>query len=301
MQSEDRNSHFESPLRYPGGKACIFEFVSKFFYENGLVGMPYAEPYAGGAGLALKLLFRGYVSRIFINDLDFSIFAFWKTLLERNEDFCQWVKDVDVTVENWLYFKSLQAEKLTVDEFELAKSTFFLNRTNVSGVLMGGIIGGLDQKGKFKIDARFNKEDLLKRIRRIGTYKDQIEVSNCDGVGFIKELEDRNSSYFIYVDPPYLQKGKDLYLNAYQHNDHKNLAAQIGTLKKPWMVSYDYHDFILNLYQSHPRVKYRLSQATSNRVGDEILVFGPGLVFEESLAYLQDPIQISTSNSPVGA
>jgi DNA adenine methylase len=68
-------SQFPSPLRYPGGKSRIFPFVSQLFYENGMIGSSYAEPYAGGAGLALRLLFDEYVDKIYLNDLDKSIYG----------------------------------------------------------------------------------------------------------------------------------------------------------------------------------------------------------------------------------
>src|SRR5687767_14882815 len=97
---EKINSPFYSPLRYPGGKNCIFSFVSKIFYENGLIGSSYAEPYAGGSGLALRLLCEGYVDRIYINDLDKSIYTFWKVILGQPEEFCRWIDNVKVSVTN---------------------------------------------------------------------------------------------------------------------------------------------------------------------------------------------------------
>ena len=156
-----------SPLRYPGGKNCIFPFMSRFFYENDLVGIPYAEPYAGGAGLALHLLFEGYVSKIYINDLDPSIYLFWKAILNRTDEFCQWIESVPINLDTWRYYKEKYKEGVEVDEFEIAKCTFYLNRTNISGVLDAGPIGGYTQIAKYKIDARFNKNDLIKKIHNI--------------------------------------------------------------------------------------------------------------------------------------
>lgn len=225
MENNSKNSLFESPLRYPGGKACIFNFMSKLFYENNLIGSAYAEPYAGGSGLALKMLYNEYVSEIFINDLDKSIYKLWKTLTENNLSFCDWLEDVNVSIENWNYYKSILQNTELHSDFEIAKSTFFLNRTNISGVIKGGIIGGQEQKGKYKIDARFNKTDLLRRIRRIDNFKHRINVSNLDGVNFIKKLNRISEDIFIYIDPPYVQKGADLYMNFYSQKDHKK---QIG-------------------------------------------------------------------------
>lgn len=282
-------NHVYSPLRYPGGKNCIFKFVSSLFYENQLIGSSYAEPYAGGAGLALRLLFDEYVDRIYINDFDKSIYAFWKVVTERSDEFCAWISDVCISVDSWEYYKSIQENKDSVSSLELAKSTFFLNRTNISGVIKGGVIGGLEQKGKYKIDARFNKDALIQRIEKIARFNNRIIVSNKDGVAFLKKMDGRKEDIFIYLDPPYFQKGARLYMNFYVEKDHKKLSRYVGKLNKKWMVSYDNHEFILNLYSERKKLTHKLSQSASNRVGDEVLVFSDNVIFEESIRKLELP------------
>ncbi|MBP5540095.1 MAG: DNA adenine methylase [Bacteroidales bacterium] len=285
------NSH-RSPLRYPGGKACIFKFMTKLLEENDLVGTDYAEPYAGGAGLALKLMMEEYVGDIYINDLDPSIYAFWNVILTRPEDFCKWIEKVPVTVEQWLYYKQIQSDYKTADSFELAKSTFFLNRTNVSGVITGGIIGGLKQEGKYKIDVRFNKQDLINRIQSISNFSKRIHLYNMDGVDFVKELERMKRSIFIYLDPPYYKKGSDLYMNAFHDDDHQLLASKVKKLNKKWIISYDNQDFIIQLYKEEPKVLYQLSQCTSNRIGDEVIIFDKRLQRIESMHNLNNAIAV---------
>lgn len=288
----ESNSRFCSPLRYPGGKNCIFDFASRFFYENNLIGTSYAEPYAGGAGLALRLLFEEYVSNIYINDFDKSIYTFWKVVLEDNARFCEWVENVEVTVENWIYYKEMQSRYDNISNFDLAKSTFFLNRTNVSGVIKGGIIGGQNQKGKYKIDARFNKKDLINRLKKIAHFKDRIHVSNLDGLEFINRMNRKKEDIFIYLDPPYVQKGADLYMNFYSKKDHERLSKKVHTMTKKWLVSYDNNEFIMNLYSDKAKIVYQLSQATSNRVGDEILIFSEKLQFEDAIKKLKSPTYV---------
>lgn len=282
------NKHY-SPLRYPGGKSCIFPFVSEIFYENEFIGISYAEPYAGGAGLALRLLFEEYVSEIHINDLDKSIYSFWFSILNRTEEFCDWLKTVRVTVSNWRRFKQIQENSESVDYFELGKATFFLNRTNVSGVIKGGIIGGLNQTGKYKIDARFNKPALIERIKAIAELKHRIHLSNLDGLSFINKLNKRKEEIFIYLDPPYFQKGADLYMNFYSEKDHQKLSKHVARMNKKWIVSYDNHEFILNLYAEEKKVMYQLSQCASNRVGDEILIFSEQIKYMKSIESLKFP------------
>ena len=292
MENSLRHSKFESPLRYPGGKACIFPFMSRLFYENNLIGTSYAEPYAGGAGLALKMLYNEYVEKIYINDLDKSIYSLWKTLIENNLIFCDWLEDVEVSIDNWHYYKSIQQNLEQYTNIEIAKSTFFLNRTNISGVIKGGVIGGQEQKGKYKIDARFNKTDLLKRVRRIESFKSRINVFNLDGIGFIKKMNRVEENVFIYIDPPYVQKGAELYMNYYSQKDHEKLANNIDMIKQKWLLSYDNTEFIISLYKEHRKVLYKLSQSASNRIGDEIIVFSNKLTFYESMNKLKDAVQI---------
>lgn len=285
-------SRYCSPLRYPGGKACIFPFVSKIMYENCLIGTNYAEPYAGGAGLALKLLFEEYVNRIYLNDLDKSIYFFWKIILEDHIRLCDWISDVEVSVENWKYYKSILVSQEDPRAIDIAKATFFLNRTNVSGVLKGGIIGGYAQKGKYKIDARFNKDDLIKRIERIARFRSRISISNLDGLAFIKRMNKKQDDIFLYLDPPYFHKGADLYLNFYSKADHKKLAKNVHKIDKNWMVSYDNHEFILNLYKDKRKIRYQLSQSASNRIGNEVLIFSDKLKYRKSVLSLTNPERI---------
>jgi len=288
MEDRERHSQFESPLRYPGGKACIFPFISSLFYENNLLGVNYAEPYAGGSGLALKLLFNEYVNQISINDFDYSIYSFWKSILESNLRFCDWIEDVEINIENWQYFKSIQKNPYEFSQFEVAQAIFFLNRTNVSGVIKGGPIGGFEQKGKYKIDARFNKDDLIKRIERIDNFKHRIIVSNLDGLSFLRNLNKSTKNTFVYLDPPYVHKGADLYMNYFKEKDHERLAQQVEKINHKWLVSYDNNDFIINLYGKQKRLRYSLSQSASNRVGNEILIFSEQMRFNESVEKLKN-------------
>jgi len=289
MEKKSSPANFYSPLRYPGGKNCIFPFVSRLFYENDLIGSSYAEPYAGGAGLALRLLFEGYVNHIYINDLDHSIYSFWFTILNHNNDFCKWLANVDVTIENWSRYKEIQNNTTAFTQFEIAQSTFFLNRTNVSGVIKGGVIGGKDQQGKYKIDARFNRSDLINRIEQIAAMRSRISLTCIDGIAFINKLNKAKEQIFIYLDPPYYQKGADLYMNFYSNSDHKKLANHVKRMTKKWMVSYDNHEFILSLYKNEEKIVYKLSQSASNRVGDEIMIFSSEMNFTQSINALKSP------------
>ena len=281
---------YRSPLRYPGGKGCIFKFMTQFLEENDLIGTDYAEPYAGGAGLALRLMMDEYVGDIFINDLDPSIYAFWYAVLNRADALCEWIEQVPITVEQWNVYRKIQDNYKTADILELAKSTFFLNRTNVSGVISGGIIGGVNQTGKYKINARFNKTELISRIRDIQRFSHRIHLSNFDGIDFVRQLERMKRDIFIYLDPPYYKKGSGLYMNAFCDEDHKKLADFVKTMRKKWIISYDNQKYIMQLYEKRKKVLYQLSQCASNRVGDEILIFDDRLHYSESISQLNNAL-----------
>lgn len=250
----------------------------------------YVEPYAGGAGLALKLLMKGDVNNIFINDFDRSIYSFWNAIINENDLFCDWLESVDVNIDNWKKYKDIQNNSYNTDSFELAKSTFFLNRTNVSGIIKGGMIGGLKQEGKYRLDARFNKKDLIKRIRMICEYREHIFISNLDGIDFIKKIDSEHDNLFIYLDPPYYKKGSNLYLNFYKEEDHIKLASFVENINNKWIVSYDHHNFIKGLYEGNRKIRYNISQCTSNRIGSEIIIFSDEMRFNESLEFINSPV-----------
>ncbi|PKA02435.1 DNA adenine methylase, partial [Leptospira ellisii] len=230
-----------SPLRYPGGKGKVADYFKQIFKDNLLYDGFYVEPYAGGASVALSLLFNEYASKIVINDIDYSIFSFWHSVLHDTDRLCKRIRDTEVTVENWEKQQKIQKEKSKHNSLKVGFSTFFLNRTNRSGILRAGIIGGKQQNGNWKIDARYNKSELIRRIERIAQYKDKIDLHNEDAVKLVKVLRKKlPEKTLFYFDPPYYVKGKDLYLNYYNDSDHQNIASEISKIdKQKWIITYD--------------------------------------------------------------
>lgn len=273
---------FVSPLRYPGGKLKVVGYVKHLFEANDLMDGTYIEPYAGGASVALSLLFSEYAGRIKINDIDRSIYAFWHSVLEETDALCRLVADTPVNMETWHTQREVQQHKQEADLLELGFSTFFLNRTNRSGILSGGVIGGKEQTGNFKIDARFNKEDLIERIESVAEYADRIELTSMDAVELIKSIKKPTEKTFCYLDPPYYVKGRDLYLNYYNDDDHKAIAKAIKKYKGKWIISYDAVDFIRELYKEYRQKEYYLSYSAGNPAkGREIVVYSDGLVIPD--------------------
>lgn len=277
-------SKYVSPLRYPGGKLKVVDYVKQLMEVNDLKGGTYIEPYAGGASVALSLLFSKYASRIKINDKDRAIYSFWYAVLNETEGLCRMIQDTPVTMDVWEAMHELQKHKEEADLLELGFSTFFLNRTNRSGILNGGVIGGKEQLGTWKIDARYNKKDLIERIEHVAGYADLIELTSMDAVALIKRYKRTPAAKtFCYLDPPYYVKGQDLYLNYYRDEDHKDIAEAIKKFKGQWIISYDAVDFISELYKDYRQKEYYLSYSAGNSSkGKEIMVYSNGLIIPEA-------------------
>lgn len=277
---------FYSPLRYPGGKNRVANYFKQIIKENSLYDGIYVEPYAGGASVALALLFNEYVSKIIINDMDKSIFAFWYSVLNRTNELCKLIEKTPITVETWKEQKKIQKSKNKYGLLRLGFSTFFLNRTNRSGIINAGVIGGQQQLGEWKIDSRYNKEELIYRIKKIALYKDRIELHNCDAVYLIKKLKNilPDKSLF-YLDPPYFLKGKELYLNYYNEDDHKKITNEINKLKKQkWIITYDDVQLIKQLYNSYRQVRYSLNYSVAKASkGKEVMIFSENMFIAKHL------------------
>jgi DNA adenine methylase len=271
---------YYSPLRYPGGKGKVADYFKQIYKDNLLYDGTYVEPYAGGASVALSLLFNEYASKIIINDIDKSIYAFWHSVLNKTDELCKLIRDTPVNVKTWDEQKFIQREKNRYGLLKVGFSTFYLNRTNRSGILNAGIIGGRQQTGNWKIDARYNKKDLINRIERIANYKDNISLHNSDAVELVRSLKkELPQKTLIYFDPPYYVKGKDLYLNYYNDNDHQEIAKEISQLKRQkWIVTYDNVQPIKKLYNSFRQVKYSLNYSASQRTkGKEVMIFSDNI------------------------
>ena len=277
-------SKYVSPLRYPGGKLKVVDYVKQLMEVNDLTGGTYIEPYAGGASVALSLLFDKYAGKIKINDKDRAIYAFWYSVLEETEELCRLINDTPVNMDTWQTQHELQKHKEETGLLELGFSTFFLNRTNRSGILNGGVIGGKDQRGTWKIDARYNKKDLIERIEHVAGYADLIELTSMDAVALLKRYKRTPAAKtFCYLDPPYYVKGQDLYLNYYRDEDHQDIAEVIKKFKGQWIISYDAVDFISELYKGYRQKEYYLSYSAGNPAkGKEIMVYSNGLIIPEA-------------------
>jgi DNA adenine methylase len=267
-------SENHSPLRYPGGKANIINPIIEIISINNLKLCHYAEPFAGGCGLALGLLMRGYVSKISINDIDIGIWSFWNSVLYQNDKFINKLLTTNVCIDEWYRQREIVKNPNNQNTFDLGFATFFMNRTNRSGIIKAGVIGGLKQDGNYLLDCRYNKNDLSRRIERIGYYSKKINLTNLDALDFLDKIDSENQATFFCIDPPYYKQGSSLYTNFYKTDDHKALSQKISSLNNVWVLTYDNEIKIKELYSQHHQIEFNLNYfVQTKRVGTELMIF----------------------------
>lgn len=262
-----------SPLRYPGGKGKLYPFVAAVIKNTNIQHPVYIEPFAGGSGVALSLLFNGDVDEIVINDYDKAIYSMWRAILTQTDAFISLIRNTPVTVEEWYRQKEIYSEENKKYSLKLGFATFFLNRSNRSGILNAGPIGGYEQTGKYLIDARYNKEDLIERVKLIAKFKSKIHLYNHDVRAFVRAYVPKYAERaFVYLDPPYYKKGKYLYKNFFVDQDHQEIHDLIDALDCPWLVTYDNSEEIQAIYQEHQTWLFDLIYGVANNgVNSEML------------------------------
>lgn len=269
-----------SPLRYPGGKSKLYPFFAKLLKENHLIGKDYYEPYAGGAGLALKLLSNGFVQSININDIDSSIYAFWISAINNTDKFCQLIQNTNINIDEWHKQHEIWKAGDASNSLQLGFSAYFLNRTNRSGIIEGaGPIGGYAQKGTWKIDVRLQKKSQIENLQFIKKYSNQINIYNMDAIDFTNKYINSKDSMF-YLDPPYYQKGNKLYKNFYEHSDHVRISKLLTKHKKRnWVLSYDNAPEIRKAYEHFSPIFYSLNYSAGTKtIGTEVIYLSDNII-----------------------
>lgn len=267
---------FYSPLRYPGGKGKLTPFIAMMIEEYGHKGGTYIEPFAGGAGVAIELLEKGIVSQIVINDLDKGIYSFWRAILTETDKFIETIRSIDINMTEWYREKEICLNQNQKYSFELGFATFFMNRTNRSGIIKGGVIGGKDQAGTWTLDARFNKDNLIERIQKISNLRNRIHIYNKDIESFLMNYVPKyEDNAFIYFDPPYFGKGKQLYLNFFNYEDHVRIEKLISEhVNCDWIITYDDVEDIERIYSEYNIRRFELNYSVADkRKASEIMIF----------------------------
>lgn len=290
-------SQHHTPLRYPGGKQRLTPFILELLESNNLTNGHYVEPYAGGAGVAIDLLINRHVKKIHLNDSSVPIHCFWKAVTTEAEKFCRRISTIPLNISEWKRQRDILRNVEKHYEFDVGFAAFYLNRCNRSGVLTGGVIGNLHQTGKWKIDARFSRTELIRRVEAVGEHAKSIKLYNMDAEKFITTLVPKMpiKETFVYCDPPYYEKSSRLYLDYYEKDDHERIATTIQSkLKTKWIVSYDAAAQILKYYKSRRKFVYDLQYAASSAYkGKEVFIFADNVVVprRSSLAYVNTALR----------
>lgn len=268
-----------SPLRYPGGKFKLYKYVESLVKVNDCT--TYIEPFCGGAAIALELLFKDVVKKVIINDYDYTIFCFWNSVLNYTDDFVDLIQNTDITIQEWERQKEIRSNIEQYNSLEIGFSTFFLNRTNRSGIIdKAGPIGGRDQTGNYSIDCRFNKDKLIKQVREIASYREKIQLFNMEALDFVDQVILRTRRSFTFFDPPYYSKGPGLYTNFYIHEDHLNLAKHIidRLKRRKWIVTYDNENAIKDMYMKVDRIEFELQYSLQEKkIASEVMLFSKNI------------------------
>ncbi len=267
-----------SLLRYPGGKTYLAPFLRRVLEANQMLNGTYVEPFAGSAGAALRLLAEGHVSQIILGDIDPVVSSFWELSLKESDALISFIRTVPLDIKEWhkqreAYFDVSRPLQ------ERAYAFFYLNRTNRSGVLFAGPIGGKKQDGKYLLGARFNREGLISRARTIADLASSIDFRRSNAVTLCRAVAAEHTAiggkYFLYLDPPYYEWGPELYISTFSPRQHMYLAsalAQIGSV--PWLLSSDCHPDAIETYsrfnQAQVSMNYSIHQ---HRKATELLVW----------------------------
>ncbi|MGW6605263.1 DNA adenine methylase [Streptomyces sp. NPDC055036] len=272
-----------SPLRYPGGKARLAPYIAHLLARQRPRPRSYAEAFAGGAGAALRLLVDNEVDNIYINDLDPGVAALWRSIFHNTEFLAELIESEEVSIDAWHRHSEIYNNPEGKSDEQLGFATFFLNRCNRSGILRARPIGGLEQTGDWKIDARFNRDSLAQRIRHLGKFADRVSISELDARAFIRQLEPKSDDVLLYVDPPYLIQGDRLYLDSLTQADHAELSTFLRNTPLRWLLTYDADKRITEtLYKGFRCVEFRiLHTAQIQRTGVEYAIFGNHLILPE--------------------
>ncbi|VTS36513.1 Site-specific DNA methylase [Streptococcus anginosus] len=278
-----------SPLRYPGGKSQVYDYVKELVETNEVT--TYIEPFMGGMGVALRLLLNNDVKKVMVNDFDKAIYAFWYSVLNFTDQLVKKIESTPITIEEWKIQKKIQENKESCNDLLLLGfSTLFLNRTNRSGIIKAGVIGGLNQNSDYKLDCRFNKKKIVEKIRLIASMKKRIKLYNMDAERFVRLNITKTTNSLTFFDPPYYKKGPGLYTNFYNHTDHLQLSNTIKKhmQNKKWILTYDVADEIFQMYHEYYSEKYYLNYSvTKPSKGIEYIFYSSRVTIPTETQYLK--------------
>lgn len=267
----------KNPLRYPGAKSKLYDYIYKLLVAENKTGCTFYEPFAGSASVSLLLLENNSIQKAVLNELDPLLYNFWFSVFNRTDDLIQMILNTDISLENWHEFSKYRNEAYAADKtsVQIGFAGLFLNRTNFSGILKANPLGGLKQESHYSIDCRFNKNKVINSIEKLSRFRNRIELHNTEAIDFMKQnlRYKRNNTVFVYIDPPYYKEGSNLYRYFYTPEQHASLANYILTKTFPWLISYDDAVEIRNLYSRITPLTIHMDYSVhTSRKAEELLI-----------------------------
>lgn len=239
-----------SPFRYPGGKSKLIDYL--YLHLNYSKTKKLVSPFTGGGSFELAMLDAGVVEHLHLNDLDTGIFSFWWVVKHMPFALIERLQTITPTHKDFFEAQSIIKEDYRgVDVVEAAWASLLVNRLAYSGIYKANPLGG--KKGTRKaLLSRWNPIELEKRIMHIHQLSERITVTQENALELIEEAYWDGEST-IFIDPPYFEKGKDLYHCYYTEKDHIELSHLLDSLYHGCpgadiIVTYNYHEWIDNLY-----------------------------------------------------
>jgi DNA adenine methylase len=250
-----------NPLRYPGAKRLLVDYIDDLLDANNLRECCFFEPYAGSAAVGLELLQRNHIGNLVLCEKDILLYAFWQSVFCDPISLCKRIDETPITIETWkqldVYRRVESLNQATI--LDLGFAGLFFNRTNFSGILKANPIGGINQTSNYNISCRFNKKQITKTILQLSELGSRVAVHYGDAIEYLATQTPRfiRQNSFCYFDPPYYEKGAMIYRHYYTNKNHIALAKFVREVKNlDWIISYDDAPFICGLY-SNTGAQYR--------------------------------------------
>lgn len=246
-------------FRYPGGKSKLRQQIIKQLVKDiDLSTIQYREPFFGGGSIGLTLVKEHKsINNIWINDFDVGISCLWTAVIQHPKALKDRIMAFKPHVK---YFNEFKLELLSLDRLpdndkrlvDIGFKKLAIHQISYSGLgtKSGGPLGGVEQKSKYKIDCRWSPPYICKKLDALTAKFNTLHVhdNRCTKVDFQTMIEDDAKKALIYLDPPYYDKGNDLYQCGFAKEDHERLSVALKKTKHTWVLSYDDVPEIRKLY-----------------------------------------------------
>lgn len=280
-------------LRYPGSKAKLVPHIMRAFPDQLLSPLfqhqelEYIEPFVGGGAVALRVLdaLRGARERTLVRlyDKDPHLVCLWNAIIKSPDELAQMVRDHDAPTTDDFY-RCKEEDGTTIDPIRAGFQKILLHQLGFGGLgwMAGGPLGGRDQSSEYNVACRWNPSRIAHDIKRIHSLLAGFKSVSVRTQDFTKSIAIAGERSFVYADPPYYTAGPQLYKHAFDDADHVRLADALRVSGAEWVLSYDDHPFIRDLYSwaqiDEVAVRYTVAVArdgSARRKNNELLIRNP--------------------------